>query len=177
MKRRRGLRAKSQLLRLLRYAWPQWRALLLVLASTMGGVLANLARPWPLKLLIDHVLGKQPLPASLHQLFLVLPGPHDRAGLLVWVCLTMVVITFGGIVVQIVYTLASTVFNQRVTYALGADLFLHVQRLSLLFHGRQPVGDTVARVTGDPNCVQQLIMALLSILQSAVMLISSFVIL
>ncbi len=61
------------------------------------------------------------------------------------------------------------------TYNLGADLFHHLQRLSLTFHSRRPVGDTIARVTGDPACVPMVILdALLPSLQSVVMLVAMF---
>src|SRR5207248_1036694 len=63
------------------------------------------------------------------------------------------------------------------TYDLGADLFLHLQRLSLLFHSRRPVGDMIGRVTGDPYCVQKLVTgALLPLLESVVTLITMFLI-
>jgi ATP-binding cassette subfamily B protein/subfamily B ATP-binding cassette protein MsbA len=62
-------------------------------------------------------------------------------------------------------------------YDLGADLFLHVQRLSLIFHSRRPVGDTIARVTVDPYCVQMLVTGvLLPLVQSVVMLAAMFAI-
>src|SRR5690242_17033096 len=90
----------------------------------------------------------------------------------------MVLVVLLGIVVDMGKALASVHFGQRVTYDLGADLFRHVQRQSLLFHSRRPVGDTVARVTGDPNCVQQLVTgALLPFLQSIITIGATFVIL
>ena len=40
-------------------------------------------------------------------------------------------------------------FGQRMADDLAADLFAHLQRLSLRFHSRKPVGDTIRRVTAD----------------------------
>lgn len=37
-------------------------------------------------------------------------------------------------------SVVSVGFNQRMTYELGADIFLHLQRLSLLFHSRWHAG-------------------------------------
>jgi hypothetical protein len=34
-------------------------------------------------------------------------------------------------------------------YALSTDLLARLQRPSLLFHNRQPVGDSLSRLTGD----------------------------
>src|SRR5207244_10538516 len=48
---------------------------------------------------------------------------------------------------------AWTVAGQRMVYDLAADLFHRLQRLSLLFHGRRSVGDSLSRLTGDAWCV------------------------
>ena len=167
---------KTQL-RLLRYVRPHWRALVTVLLTMGLATGLEVLRPWPTKLLVDQVLGQQPLPAGLSRLVAALPGPAGVAGLLLWVCASVVVIFLAGSLVSMVNTSASVRLGQRMVYDLGADLFLHLQRLSLVFHSRRPVGDTVARVTGDPYCVQLLVTgALQPLLQSAVLLITMFAI-
>ena len=50
------------------------------------------------------------------------------------------------------------------------------RRLSPLYHSRQSTGDTIARVTGDPSCVQVFVTAILHTVQSSVTMISMFVI-
>jgi ATP-binding cassette subfamily B protein/subfamily B ATP-binding cassette protein MsbA len=75
------------------------------------------------------------------------------------------------------HTVAAVVLGQRLTYDLSGDLFLHLQRLSLIFHGRQEVGDTTTRVTEDAYCVDALVTgALIPALQSTVTLVTIFVI-
>src|SRR5207302_5463868 len=97
-------------------------------------------------------------------------------GLLLWLAITMVVIFVINTMVEMVNTFVSLLINQRMTYELGGDMFLHLQRLSLGFHSRRPVRDTIARVTGDPYCVQTLVTgSLLPLLQSIVMLVAMFV--
>src|SRR5262249_3603409 len=44
-------------------------------------------------------------------------------------------------------------FGTRLVYDLAADLFGHLQRLSLRYHSRRSVGDTIRRVTTDCGCV------------------------
>jgi ABC-type multidrug transport system fused ATPase/permease subunit len=164
-------------LRLLRYAWPHWRGLATLLATMALGIGLDVLRPWPTKLLVDQILGHQPVPSPLHRLLACLPGPHGRDGLLVWVCVGTIVIFVAATLLSMASTVASVGLGQRMTYDLGADLFLHLQRLSLLFHSRRPVGDTIARVTGDPYCVQALVTgALLPLLQSVITLITMFAI-
>jgi ATP-binding cassette subfamily B protein len=47
--------------------------------------------------------------------------------------------------------------GQGMVYDLAADVFSRIQRRSLLFHNRSPVGDTMGRVTTDSWCVNSLV--------------------
>jgi ATP-binding cassette subfamily B protein/subfamily B ATP-binding cassette protein MsbA len=163
--------------RLLRYVRPHWRGLAVVLATMALAIGLEVLRPWPTKLLVDQVLGQQPVPAAVADAVAALPGPPGVHGLLLWVCVGTVLIFLVGTLMSMVSTYASVRLGQRMTYDLGADLFLHLQRLSLVFHSRRPVGDSIARVTGDPYCVQTLVTGvLLPLLQAVVTLVAMFLI-
>ncbi len=164
-------------LHLLPYGWRHWRGLALVLLTMLVSVGLDVLKPWPIKLLVDNALGHQPLPGGLDSLLTALPGPPGVQGLLLWVCLGTVLIFLASIMLSMASTVAAVALGQRMTYDLGADLFLHLQRLSLIFHSRRSVGDTIARVTGDPYCVQVLITGvLLPFLQSVATLLTMFVV-
>ena len=161
--------------RLLRYLWPHWKALGIVVATTLAGVGLEVLRPWPTKILVDQVLGQQPLPESLAWVLLWLPGSGSVRGLLFWVCACTVLIFFAGTLMVMATLSASVRLGQRMVFDLGADLFAHLQRLSLLFHSRRAVGDTIARVTGDAYGLQTLVnSALLPLFQSGVTLVAMF---
>src|SRR6202022_161706 len=75
------------------------------------------------------------------------------------------------------YNYFSLRVGQRMTFALATDLFSHLQRLSLIFHSRRPLGDMIARVTGDSYCVSTLVTdALVPAVQALAMLIAMFVV-
>ena len=163
--------------RLLRYLWPQWRDLALVLVATVIAVGLEVVRPWPTKVLVDQVLGREPISPTLARTMGWLPGSAGARGLLGWVCVSMVMIFFAGTLTTMVTTSASVRLGQRMVYQLGADLFLHLQRLSLLFHSRRSVGDIIARVTVDPYGLQTMVNgALLPLVQAGIMLVTMFVI-
>jgi ATP-binding cassette, subfamily B, bacterial len=163
--------------RLLRYARPHGRDLTIVLATMAFTIGLEVLRPWPMKLLVDHVLGEQALPATAAGVLAALPGGDGRPGLLLWVALATVLIFVAGAVASTVQTVAAVRLGQRMVYDLAADLFLHVQRLSLLFHSRRPVGDMIARVTGDPYAAHLLVnSALLPLLGAGATLAAMFVI-
>jgi ATP-binding cassette subfamily B protein/subfamily B ATP-binding cassette protein MsbA len=118
------------------------------------------------------------MPRQLTQVLAVLPGPPGVEGLLFWVCVGTVLIFLAETLVSMASTFASVGLGHRMAYNLGADLFLHLQRLSLPFHSRQPVGDLMIRVTEDSFCVQALVIGtLLPLLQSVVTLAVTFCIL
>jgi ATP-binding cassette, subfamily B, bacterial len=161
--------------RLLRYLWPHGKDLGIVVITTAVAAGLEVLRPWPTKLLVDQILGQQPLPESLARLLLWFPGSGGVRGLLFWVCACTVLIFFAGTLMAMAITSASVRLGQRMVFDLGADLFAHLQRLSLRFHSRRAVGDTIARVTGDTYGLQILVnSALLPLFQSALTLVAMF---
>jgi ATP-binding cassette subfamily B protein/subfamily B ATP-binding cassette protein MsbA len=58
-------------------------------------------------------------------------------------------------------TTAWTLAGRRMVYQLAEALFARLQRRSLLYHSRNPVGDVMSRITGDCWCVNQMVDALL----------------
>src|SRR5438309_7014916 len=106
----------------------------------IGG--AELLKPWPLKLVIDNVLGSQQLSWSL-------VAGWSRATLLLAACagLVVVYIVLGALNMLNNYTTAR--IGQNMVNDLRGALYTHLQRLSLAFHNRRQVGDLLYRVTTD----------------------------
>ena len=154
---------------LLRYARPHWHGFLGMLFAALAGVAINLARPWPLKLLIDNVIDGKPIPHWLG----FLPGADGRHGLLGWVVGAEVAIFLAGTVATMVTSYASLTLGQRMTWSLAGDLFRHLQRLSLQFHSKREAGDLIERVTTDSYSVDTLLTgAVLPAIQAFATLVS-----
>ncbi len=51
--------------RVLRYLRPYWKLAICSVVITIASAMASLLTPWPLKLLVDNVLGGQPVPPIL----------------------------------------------------------------------------------------------------------------
>ncbi|HET6688533.1 MAG TPA: hypothetical protein VFG82_04130 [Rubrobacter sp.] len=82
--------------RLLRYVLPEKTRLCLAFVLSLLGVVVELARPWPIKVVADYVLAGHPLPTWLAALGGHLPGAETRQGILVWSVVAGVVIVVGG---------------------------------------------------------------------------------
>lgn len=146
--------------RLLRRFLPgDTRRVVLGLALVLGASGAALLQPWPLKLVLDCVVGMNPEPAWLSSLprWLGAGGyaaAHPKGALLLVLCvgLLLIELALGGLNVLSAYLLNSVAL--RLVFKLRCALFDHVQRLSLSFHERQAVGDSLYRITWDSYCVQ-----------------------
>ena len=157
-----------------RFALPRWPRLIVVLGLMLAKIGFDLLKPWPMKVLVDQGLQGLPAPPLLG----ALAGGAARQNIIVAAVLASIAV----FVLSWVLTAASAVvkmgFSKSLSYDLAADLFSHLQRLSLRFHYRKPAGDTIRRVTNDSGCVATILQgALLPMLTSSVTLVVIFVIL
>jgi ATP-binding cassette subfamily B protein/subfamily B ATP-binding cassette protein MsbA len=160
-------------LQLLRYAKPHWRGFVGMVSAALTGVVINLARPWPLKVLIDNVIDGKPVGPWLSWL----PGADSRQTLLIWVVVAEIAIFLAGTIATMVTSYASLMLGQYMTWSLAGDLFRHLQRLSLLFHTKREAGDLIERVTTDSYSVDTLLTgALLPVIQAVATLGSVLVV-
>ncbi len=135
--------------RLMRYVLRHKGRLGLVFALALVGVLVELARPWPIKVVVDHALAGQPAPAWVAAVTSWLPGAQTAGGLIAWSVGVAVLIVLLGAVLALVVLNTVVAVAQRLVYDLSRDLFEKLQRLSLSFHSRHRVGDLLQRTGGD----------------------------
>ena len=160
-----------------RYASRRWGGLLAVLAIMLARIGLDLIKPWPLKVLVDYGLGDQPMSPVIASLATALPGSQGREGIIWWSIVATVVFFLLAWAIGVASSYANIGFGQRMVYDLATDLFSHLQRLSLRFHSRQSVGDSIRRVTTDCGCVSIILKdALLPVVASVVTLVAMFVV-
>lgn len=165
----------NKIRRLLPYVWPHRRGLAIVLATLLAGVVLDVLLPWPIKILVDNILGKQPLPSWAANAVSYIPRAQEPSGLVAWLAVATILLHIAHNVLAMISTTAFVSLGQRMVYDLGADLFLHLQKMSLRFHGKQQVGDLVARVTVDTYCVQTFVSSILfPLMHSGLTLVSVF---
>lgn len=125
---------------------------LLATFCTFVVALADLLRPWPLKLIIDNILLGKPLPPSLASF------ESFFAGEKVWttVAVASLLIVLSAVKGFSVYAQTSITsrIGYRIAHALRRELFSHLQRLSLAFHKRSRAGELLTKVTSDTNSVR-----------------------
>ena len=143
--------------RLFGYAAPYRSGWAAIVAATLATTALTLAQPWPLKLLVDHVLGGRPLQGWAGEWLARLPGTGTPGGLLVWVVAAGLVIFAVNSILEVVIALQWTRVGRRMVYDLARDLFARAQRRSLAAHTRHAVGDTIGRIALDAWCVHTIV--------------------
>ena len=140
------------------YVLKQWRALLGASAATLVLALAELAKPWPIALIVDHLIGNREAPFDLDMGLLLAIG-----GLILAIAVAESAATyFSGLWMQSA--------GERITHELRVAVYDHLQRLSLAFHQRTHKGDLLTRVTEDVNDMGELFSDTLGeMLQSALL--------
>jgi len=115
----------------------------------------ELLKPWPLKIVIDNVLGKVPLSSRLGPRIL---GLAHAGWLLPAACLAQLGIYLLLALLQLANTHSTVVIGQRMVADLRAHLFDHLTRLSWRFHRNRSLADLMVRVASDSYGVQALAM-------------------
>jgi subfamily B ATP-binding cassette protein MsbA len=135
---------------------PLWKQLTVsALAMALDAAL-SVARPWPLKIVIDRVLSHKPSRVPLIGKWLD-AAPFTRTEILYGVCTATLIIALITGLLTYLYTSILGRVGQRLVFALRRDLFAHMQRLSLKFHDAQRTGDLTARLTSDIQAIQDVI--------------------
>lgn len=113
------------------------------LAALVAEVGFRLLEPWPLKVVIDTI---------------VQPGAAQRPGVMRLIALAAAALV-GVVLLRALASYAMTVCfalaGTRAMTSVRAELFDHLQTLSLRFHHRTATGDLLTRLIGDVGRVQE----------------------
>ena len=156
----------TQLLR--PYVRKEWRTLSGAGLLAVAAAVADLARPWPLKFVLDYIVLGHPGGFAL--------GTSEL----------LILAGIGGFVLAIalVSALAENASSlwlqragERISHEMRVNVYDRLQRLSLRFHEQRQKGDLVTRVTGDANAVGDMFATSLgSVVQATVLLLGMLVV-
>src|SRR3989442_12239684 len=123
-------------------------------AGTLGATATELLKPWPLKIILDHVIYDNPLSRALRLL------PHavadDKVRLLVAASVGILLIALASGLFSYAQIFITSSIGYRMVYALRRELFAHLQTLSLSFHNQSRSGDLLTKIAGDTNTLKDI---------------------
>lgn len=118
----------------------------------LGYIAAELLAPWPLKIIFDHILLNQPLPASLSVLGEILRSGKGYAVVVISVGILLIAGLRGAFSYGQLYL--TSLVGYRMVHTLRRELFAHLQQLSLSYHNRSKSGELLTKVTSDTNTLK-----------------------
>ena len=142
-----GLPAIHVTRRLLPFALPHWPAIVLSLALVFARTGMDLLSPWPMAIVLDHVI-----PPAVDKGALT----GDPLWILFGVCSVLVGMAVLGGLISFLEAFFVSRASRQIVLDLRAALFNHVQRLSLQFHSNKRTGDLIQRVTSDVRSLKDL---------------------
>ncbi len=125
--------------RLLTYLWPYKHYAALALVAMVANAAFQLAQPWLMKVAIDRYIKV----GDLHGVGVI--------------ALLFLVVLVGGFASEFSETWLMQMIGQRVMFDMRSQIYEHLQRLSLNYYDRNPVGRLMTRVTSDVDVLNDLL--------------------
>ena len=154
--------------RSLSYLRPYWKTALVSAVIIVIAGLVSLLAPWPMQIMVDNVLGQEPVSPVLASL------PSDRVRLMIVVVLAGLAIALLGDLIGIIESYVNTKLDLGMARDFRADLFLHAQRLSLAYHDHRRSGMVIYAINFQADAVAGVIMVIPGLAQSAITLVGMF---
>lgn len=138
-----------------RYVSPHRLALGGAFAGTLGVIVAQIAAPWPIKVIFDYILtdkmGSSWIAGALDRLS---SGPMGALG---WVCAAVLLFAITDAAFSHLRDVLLAQTGQRVVGRIRQDLFAHLQTLAPPDLKRHHTGSLLMRLTGDMQMLRQML--------------------
>ena len=171
---RRQTGALAALWRFRPYGRPFRAALAVGVALRIGELLADLAQPWPLAVVVDGALSRRHLtgvPALLAR-----PFGHTALMLITAAAVATVVLAAGSGLLDYLGDKVMNGAGERITNAIRTDVFAHLQRLPVAFHDGQAVGELTSRVSVDTDRIEDALVDVFSTLFPGLLAIAGYLV-
>ncbi|PLZ90661.1 ABC transporter ATP-binding protein [Fischerella thermalis] len=171
---RKSLRAALPgIVRILRRFSPQIRQqknlLVVSFVALIAEIFLHLLEPWPLKFIFDYIL----LPGFKTQP-LGIPFLDELSPFALLTTLTLALVAIAALRATAAYfsVVGMSLAATNILTEIRADLYSHLQRLSLSFHHKAKSGDLITRVTSDIDRLREVtVMAVMPLLAHSLTLV------
>jgi ABC-type multidrug transport system fused ATPase/permease subunit len=133
---------------------PYRRGLAVVLAAMLVETLMSLAAPWPLKVVLDNVVGGNRLPHWLNGFLRSVLGGSGKTQIALLAGIGFIAIAAIGAVASYIDNYTSETVAQGVAHDLRMRTYHHLQRLSLSYYDKHRVGASLSTLTSDIDTIQ-----------------------
>src|SRR5664279_4269012 len=143
---------------------PYNKWLIVIFLAMLLETAMSLLGPWPLKIIIDNVVGHHPLPEWLEWIK-DLPFETDKMAIAGAAAIGLILIALIGGIAGYIDNYYTESVAQYVANDLRKKVYHHLQRLSLTYYDSHQIGNILSTITSDVSTIQGFASsALLSIL-------------
>jgi subfamily B ATP-binding cassette protein MsbA len=143
----------SLILWAIRLARPYRKEGMIILFAMLLEALVGLAVPWPLKIIIDNVIGHHPLPGSLQWISFLFPA-EKQLQLAAAAAISFILITTLGALAGYLDNYYNEKVAQYVANDLRRKMYHHLQHLSLSYYDSHQTGKLLSTITADVSTIQ-----------------------
>jgi ABC-type multidrug transport system fused ATPase/permease subunit len=133
---------------------PYRGTLLVILLVMIAQTAMSVAEPWPLKIVLDNVVGSHKLPHWLEHFLHPLLGSGSKMQIALAAAAAAVVIATLGAVASYVAHYYTTSVGQWVANDLRMRTYHHLQQLSLSYYDKHQTGSLLSTITADVQTIQ-----------------------
>ena len=157
--------------RVVRYMRPYWPAALGAVVGSLAATGVGLLAPWPMKILVDSVLGSEPLPRMLAALGFATAA---KTSMLVLVVAGGFGLALATSLVTVITGYLTTRLDLAMTLDFRSDLFQKAQRLSMTYYDQRRSGMIIYIINSMAGSATSVLMTILPLLQNGLMLAGMF---
>lgn len=128
--------------------------LFLILCSMLVQTLTSLAAPWPLKIVLDNVVGSHKLPSWLDNALKPVLAGNSKMQIAAAAALMVVIIALVGALASYVANYYTESVGQWVANDLRMRTYHHLERLSLGYFDSHQTGALLSTITSDIQTIQ-----------------------
>ncbi|WP_234788188.1 ABC transporter ATP-binding protein [Mycolicibacterium setense] len=125
-----------------------------IFAVLLVQIATGLAAPWPLKVVLDSVVGHHPLPGWLHGLLQPLLGGEGKMHIAGLAAIMVFAIAVVAAIASYVANYLTETVGQRIGNDLRTRAYHHLQQLSLNYFDTHRVGPILSTLTDDVDTIQ-----------------------
>jgi ABC-type multidrug transport system fused ATPase/permease subunit len=132
---------------------PYRKWVFIILIAMLVETIMSLATPWPLKIIIDNIVGHHPLPPPLYWMDKLFTA-ESKFQLATVTAMVFVLITAIGSLAGYLENYYNESVAQYVANDLRRKMYHHMQRLSLAYYDTHQTGKLLSTITGDVSTIQ-----------------------
>ena len=133
---------------------PYRTKLLIILLAMLLETASSLASPWPLKVIIDNVVGNHKLPHRLDEIIRPMLEHGNKLHVAALAAMAFVVIALVGALASYIDNYYTESVGQWVAHDLRMRTYQHLQRLSLSYYNTHQTGTLLSTITTDIQTIQ-----------------------